>query len=141
MIIEFGKILLGSKKLDKYKFRTNRVFKDILWHILAVKRCNEHNWSGRKRRDFDFEQFDEIPEVSQLVYLGHNFEKASDNDMTARKKFSVIVNHDYEVFEKRIEFINIKGDLGNFCGFLKFFRNVRRISGLWTVRYSNWIRG
>ena len=120
----FRKTLSGTKKLDKYKFRTNRVFKDILWHILAVKRCNEHNWSGRKRREFDFDQFsdskfefDEVSEiehieteVSQLTNLGHTFEKASDNDMTARRKFSVIVNHDYEVFEKRIEFINIKGN-------------------------------
>ena len=124
--------------MDKYKFRTNRVFKDILWHILAVKRCNEHNWSGRKRREFDFDQFDEITsvetEVSQLINLGHNFEKASDNDITARRKFSVIVNHDYEVFEKRIEFINIKGSFRFFSHFSQaIFRNVRRISRFWFI--------
>ena len=124
--------------MDKYKFRTNRVFKDILWHILAVKRCNEHNWSGRKRREFDFDQFDEITsvetEVSQLINLGNNFEKASDNDITARRKFSVIVNHDYEVFEKRIEFINIKGDFHFFSHFFQaIFRNVRRISRFWSI--------
>ena len=99
----------AGRKLDKYTFRTNRVFKDILWHILAVKRCNEYNWSGRKRREFDFDEFSS--EVSHLVNLGHEFEEVADDDVSARKQFSIIVNHDYEVFERRIETINIKGTL------------------------------
>ena len=35
-----------GKKINKYKYRTDRVLKDILWHIIGVKRCNEFNWSG-----------------------------------------------------------------------------------------------
>merc|ERR1719436_1979768 len=107
----------AGRKLDKYQFRTNRVFKDILWHILAVKRCNEYNWSGRRRKrrddddDFDFDEFnfdndnsvdgDDDEEVSRLINLGHDFEEVADDDVTARRRFSMIVNHDYEVFERR----------------------------------------
>ena len=36
-----------GKKINKYKYRTDRVLKDILWHIIGVKRCNEFNWSGK----------------------------------------------------------------------------------------------
>merc|ERR1711935_730598 len=114
----------AGRKLEKYQFRTNRVFKDVLWHILAVKRCNEYNWSGRKRRDdFDFDEFGDVlelenenEEVSRLINLGHDFEEAADDDVTARRRFSLIVSRDYEVFERRIETINIKQMYDEFLG-------------------------
>ena len=144
----------AGRKLDKYQFRTNRVFKDILWHILAVKRCNEYNWSGRKRRnDFDFDAFDsddmsnnvdefEDGEVSRLISLGHDFEEAADDDVTARRQFSLIVNRDYEVFEKRIETINIRREFRKIIFVIVncFDRNVRRISWLRSGRYIDRFR-
>ena len=144
----------AGRKLDKYQFRTNRVFKDILWHILAVKRCNEYNWSGRKRRnDFDFDAFDnddmsnsvdefDEGEVSRLINLGHDFEEAADDDVTARRQFSLIVNRDYEVFEKRIETINIRREFRKsiFVIVNCLDRNVRRISWLRSGRYIDQFR-
>ena len=39
----------GKSKFDKYKFRTDRVLKDVLWHVLAIKRCTNET-SARRRR-------------------------------------------------------------------------------------------
>lgn len=99
-----------SKKINKYKYRTDRVLKDILWHILAVKRCNENNWAGRRRRsEFDFSSFDaDSDHNGKILGLDSGFEDFDENDENAKKEFNQIVNQNFEKFENEISKINIQ---------------------------------
>ena len=47
----------AKRKIGKYKYRTNKVLKDVLWHILELKKC-----SNRKRREL------ELPMVPIIEY-------------------------------------------------------------------------
>merc|ERR1712130_822002 len=47
----------GEGKMSKYQFRTSRVLKDVLWHVLAVKRCTvEKPTKNRSRRSPEAKQ-------------------------------------------------------------------------------------
>jgi len=39
----------GVAKYEKYKYRTDRVLKDVLWHVLAIKRCTNEKTTRTRR--------------------------------------------------------------------------------------------
>ena len=57
----------AKRKIGKYKFRTNKVLKDVLWHILELKKC-----SNRKRRELELPMVP-IIEYNYDEYDGYEF--------------------------------------------------------------------
>ena len=57
----------AKRKIGKYKFRTNKVLKDVLWHILELKKC-----SKRKRRELELPMVP-IIEYNYDEYDGYEF--------------------------------------------------------------------
>ena len=57
----------AKRKIGKYKYRTNKVLKDVLWHILELKKC-----SNRKRRELELPMVP-IIEYNYDEYDGYEF--------------------------------------------------------------------
>ena len=82
-----------------------------------MKRCNENNWAGRRRRsEFDFSSFESDHDNGKILGLDSGFEDFDENDENAKNEFNQIVNQNFKKFENEISKINIQGQHSSLLG-------------------------
>ena len=92
----------AKRKIGKYIYRTNKVLKDVLWHILELKKC-----SSRKRRELELPMVP-IIEYNYDEYDGYEFyeyeplEAAENNPHFSSDKLNseTLIRDDAEYFKE-----------------------------------------
>ena len=94
----------AKRKIGKYKFRTNKVLKDLLWHMLELKKC-----SSRKRRELELPMVP-IIEYNYDEYNGYEFYEYEPLETPTKGHFSseklnseTLIRKDLETFGEGYE--------------------------------------